>query len=109
MASSSHEPVWTKSRLIETVRYGEPLEINGVRVSLHPAGHILGSAQIRVEHRGQVWVVSGDYKPEPDLSCQPFEPIRCHVFISECTFGLPIFRWPAPPDIFAEILQWWQY
>ena len=58
--------------------------------------------------RGQVWVVSGDYKVEPDLSCQPFEPIRCHVFISECTFGLPVYRWPAPNDVFAEILRWWQ-
>ena len=93
---------------IETVPYGEPLEINGVQVSLHPAGHILGSAQIRVEHRGQVWVVSGDYKVEPDLTCQPFEPIRCHVFISECTFGLPVYRWPASNDVFADILSWWQ-
>jgi putative mRNA 3-end processing factor len=103
----------TRARLdenaaIEAIPYGEPREINGVRVSLHPAGHILGSAQVRVEYRGQVWVVSGDYKSEPDLSCEPFEPIRCHVFISECTFGLPVYRWPAPGDVFAEILSWWQ-
>jgi putative mRNA 3-end processing factor len=97
-----------ESAAIESVPYGKPLEINGVRVSLHPAGHILGSAQIRVEHRGQVWVVSGDYKTQPDLSCQPFESIRCHVFISECTFGLPVYRWPAPSDVFREVLQWWQ-
>jgi putative mRNA 3-end processing factor len=97
-----------ESAPIETVEYGEPSEINGVRISLHPAGHILGSAQIRVEHRGQVWVVSGDYKTDSDRSCQPFEPIRCHVFVSECTFGLPVYRWPAPGDVFAEILQWWQ-
>ena len=103
----------TRARLDETadiraVPYGEIFEINGVRLSLHPAGHILGSAQVRVEHRGQVWVVSGDYKIEPDQSCQPFEPIACHVFISECTFGLPIYRWPAPADVFADILRWWQ-
>ena len=103
----------TRARLdenaaIETLPYGEPIEINGVRVSLHPAGHILGSAQIRVEHHGRVWVVSGDYKVEPDLTCQPFEPIRCHVFISECTFGLPVYRWPASSDVYAEILRWWQ-
>jgi putative mRNA 3-end processing factor len=103
----------TRARLdegvaIETVPYGEQLEINGVRVSLHPAGHVLGSVQVRVEHKGQVWVVSGDYKIEADVSCQPFELIRCHVFVSECTFGLPVYRWPAPSDIFAEILRWWQ-
>jgi putative mRNA 3-end processing factor len=73
--------------------YGERVEINGVTVSLHPAGHILGSAQIRVEHRGEVWVVSGDYKTEPDSTCTPFEPVACHTFITESTFGLPIYRW----------------
>jgi putative mRNA 3-end processing factor len=93
---------------ITTTSYGEPIEINGVRVSLHPAGHILGSAQVRLEHAGRIWVVSGDYKVDPDLTCASFEPIRCHVFISECTFGLPIYRWPAQQDVFAEILAWWQ-
>jgi putative mRNA 3-end processing factor len=97
-----------ESAMIEALPYGEPFDINGVRVSLHPAGHILGSAQISVEHHGQVWVVSGDYKAERDLTCEPFEPIRCHVFISECTFGLPIYRWPASSDVYAEILTWWQ-
>jgi putative mRNA 3-end processing factor len=103
----------THARLDETapvdaIPYGESLDINGVRVSLHPAGHVLGSAQVRVEHRGQVWVVSGDYKIEPDLSCQPFEPVRCHTFISECTFGLPVYRWPPSGDVFSEILSWWR-
>ena len=70
------------------------LDIGGVRVSLHPAGHILGSAQVRIEHGGEVWVVSGDYKTEPDPTCAPFEPVRCHTFVTECTFGLPIYRWP---------------
>ena len=110
---ASDSVIVTRARLdenaaIATVPYGESLAINGVRVSLHPAGHVLGSVQIRVEDRGQVWVVSGDYKVEPDLSCLPFEPVRCHVFISECTFGLPVYRWPASNDVFAEILRWWQ-
>ncbi len=78
---------------VETLAYGEPIDMSGVRVSLHPAGHVLGSAQVRVEHRGEVWVVSGDYKTEPDLTCAPFEVVRCHTFISECTFGLPVYRW----------------
>jgi putative mRNA 3-end processing factor len=93
---------------ITTVPYGEPVDIHGVRVSLHPAGHILGSAQVRLEHAGKVWVVSGDYKVEPDVTCAPFTPIPCHVFISECTFGLPVFRWPAQGDVFAEIFAWWR-
>jgi putative mRNA 3-end processing factor len=97
-----------ESALIEPISYGETREINGVRVSLHPAGHILGSAQVRVEYRGAIWVVSGDYKTDPDRSCQPFEPVRCHVFVSECTFGLPIYRWPKPDTVFAEVLRWWQ-
>ncbi|MGQ9724635.1 MAG: DNA ligase-associated DEXH box helicase, partial [Tepidimonas sp.] len=73
---------------LQTVDYGERLDCGGVRVSLHPAGHVLGSAQIRLEHRGQVWVVSGDYKVEADATCAPFEPVRCHTFITESTFGL---------------------
>jgi len=88
--------------------YGEPVEINGVRISLHPAGHILGSAQVRVEHRGEVWVASGDYKTEPDGTCAPFEPIRCHAFITESTFGLPIYRWRPQATIAAEINAWWR-
>ena len=77
------------TQTIRAVDWGEPVDINGVRVSLHPAGHILGSAQIRVEHRGEVWVASGDYKTEPDPTCTPFELVRCHTFITESTFGLP--------------------
>ena len=93
---------------IRTVGWGEPISFNGVRVSLHPAGHILGSAQVRVEHRGEVWVVSGDYKTEPDATCTPFEALRCHTFITESTFGLPIYRWPAQQAVFAEIADWWR-
>ena len=93
---------------IESVDYGAPVSINGVRVSLHPAGHILGSAQIRVEHQGEVWVVSGDYKTERDSTCTPFEPVRCHTFVTESTFGLPIYRWSPQREVFADIAAWWR-
>jgi putative mRNA 3-end processing factor len=93
---------------IDTLRHGERTTINGVGVSLHPAGHVLGSAQVRVEHRGEVWVVSGDYKTAPDPTCAPFEPVRCDVFVTESTFGLPIYRWPEPETIAAEIDAWWR-
>lgn len=93
---------------IETRAYGEPTSINGVTVSFHPAGHILGSAQIRVAYRGEVWVVSGDYKTEPDATCAPFEAVRCHTFITESTFGLPIYRWTPQNAIFAQINGWWR-
>lgn len=92
---------------IETLPYGEAQSLNGVRVSFHPAGHILGSSQIRVEHEGDVWVVSGDYKTEADPTCDPFEPVRCRVFITESTFGLPIYRWAPQEQTFAEIWEWW--
>ncbi|MEZ4834738.1 MAG: ligase-associated DNA damage response exonuclease [Caldilineaceae bacterium] len=93
---------------IRALPFGETLTINGVRVSFHPAGHILGSAQIRVEHKGEVWVVSGDYKTEPDPTCTPFELVTCHTFITEATFGLPIYRWPRREDVFAQIDDWWR-
>ncbi len=93
--------------IIETAGYGETVRNNGVAVSLHPAGHILGSSQVRVEQGGAVAVVSGDYKVEPDATCAPFEPVRCHVFVSESTFGLPIYRWPPQADVFDAIRGWW--
>lgn len=93
---------------IESVAYGEKRKINGVEFSFHPAGHIIGSAQIRVEHKGEVWVVSGDYKLENDGFCAPFEPIKCDVFITECTFGLPIFKWQPQEAIFNNINTWWR-
>ncbi len=92
---------------IESIAYGETRDIGGVRVSLHPAGHVLGSAQVRVEHRGEVWVVSGDYKTVPDPTCAPFEPLHCHTFITEATFGLPIYSWEPQSDVFAEVNRWW--
>ena len=92
---------------IDVVDYGESLTLGGVRVSFHPAGHILGSAQIRIEHGGEVWVVSGDYKTDPDPTCRPFEPVRCHTFVTESTFGLPIYRWCPQQDVLDEIVSWW--
>ncbi len=74
---------------VQDLPYGEAIDVNGVRVSLHPAGHVLGSAQVRVEHGGRVWVASRDYKVEPDQTCAPFEPVRRDTFITESTFGLP--------------------
>jgi putative mRNA 3-end processing factor len=90
------------------LEYGKAIDLGGARVSLHPAGHILGSSQIRLEHNGQVCVVSGDYKVEPDPTCTPFEPVRCHHFITESTFGLPIYRWPLQSTVFNEINGWWR-
>ena len=91
----------------ESIAYGEARAMNGVSVSFHPAGHVPGSAQIRVEHKGEVWVVSGDYKVEPDGLSEPFAPVRCHTFISECTFGLPVFHWQPQAQIIAQIAAWW--
>src|SRR6476661_1705338 len=92
---------------LETLPYGECVVHNGVRISLHPAGHVLGSAQVRLEHRGQVWVASGDYKVAPDPTCAPFEPVHCDVFITESTFGLPIYRWRPDEELFADVNGWW--
>jgi putative mRNA 3-end processing factor len=96
-----------KSTSIEGIRYGERRAINGVSVSFHPAGHLLGAAQIRVEHRDEVWVVSGDYKTGRDPTCATFEPVECNTFITECTFGLPVYRWPEPESVMREMHDWW--
>ncbi len=93
---------------LETIGFDEPVYKNGVRISLHPAGHIYGSAQVRLEHKGEVCVVSGDYKTEVDNISQPFEPVRCHTFVTESTFGLPIYQWRPQAEIFDEINSWWQ-
>ena len=93
---------------IESMEYGESRTINGVTFSFHPAGHIIGSAQVRVEYKGEVWVASGDYKLEDDGFCDPFEPVKCNVFITECTFGLPVFQWRPQAEVFAEINTWWK-
>jgi putative mRNA 3-end processing factor len=92
---------------LQTLAYGQRIVHNGVDLSLHPAGHVLGSAQVRLEHAGAVWVASGDYKVAPDKTCAPFEPVKCDVFITESTFGLPIYRWCPDDEIFADINGWW--
>ncbi len=92
---------------LQTLPYGEAVMHHGVKLSLHPAGHVLGSAQVRLEHGGQVWVASGDYKVAPDPTCAPFEPVRCDVFITESTFGLPIYRWCPDVELFEGINTWW--
>jgi putative mRNA 3-end processing factor len=93
---------------IESVPYGQRLRLGGVTVSFRPAGHVLGSAQIRVEGEDGVWVAAGDYKRAADPTCAPFEPIRCDTFITESTFGLPIYRWDTTDSVMADIVGWWQ-
>jgi putative mRNA 3-end processing factor len=93
---------------IDVLPYGVAIEHNGMHLSFHPAGHILGSAQVRLEYRGAVQVVSGDYKLDADLTCTAFEPVRCHTFVTESTFGLPIYRWPQQAEVYAEINAWWR-
>ncbi len=93
---------------IETAPYGAAVKQNGVEVSFHPAGHILGSVQVRIAWRGEVWVYSGDYKRHPDPTCEAFEVLACHTFVTESTYALPIFRWRAPEEILAEIHDWWR-
>ena len=93
---------------ISSLEHGETITINGVRFSFHPAGHIPGSVQVRAEYKGEVWVATGDHKRHTDGISAPFEPVRCHTFITECTFGLPIYRWPEPADVFRQINDWWR-
>lgn len=92
---------------IQSLDWGQAVLINGVRVSLHSAGHILGSAQVRLEYQGEVWVVSGDYKLEDDGLTTPFESVKCNVFITESTFALPVYRWKPQATVFEGINQWW--
>ena len=94
--------------IIQGIEYGERVTLGEATVSLHPAGHILGSAQVRIERGGEVWVASGDYKLAPDPTCQPFEPLRCHTFVTESTFALPIFRWQEASETIAGIEAWWR-
>lgn len=93
---------------ISSQKYGEVTTIGGVKVSFHPAGHVLGSSQVRVEYKGEIWVISGDYKLMPDATAAPFEPVKCHHFITEATFGLPIYRWQPTEFIFEQINDWWR-
>ena len=89
------------------VEYAQRKRMNGVTVSLHPAGHVIGSAQVRVSYKGETWVISGDYKTQADRSCTPFEPVKCHHFITESTFGLPVYRWEEDAVLFDRMDRWW--
>jgi putative mRNA 3-end processing factor len=93
--------------LVESLPYGQAITIGNVRISFHPAGHVLGSAQIRLENSDGVWVVSGDYKRALDPTCAAFEPVPCDTFITESTFGLPIYRWDPTADVVNDVLEWW--
>ncbi|PYQ07180.1 MAG: ligase-associated DNA damage response exonuclease [Acidobacteria bacterium] len=93
---------------VQAAAYGEKIRLGDAVVSFHPAGHVLGSAQIRIEAAGRVWVISGDYKRAPDPTCGPFEPVRADVFVTEATFGLPIYRWPETEAVAADVLAWWE-
>jgi putative mRNA 3-end processing factor len=101
-----------KHRLGEIVvtgkEWNETFTINGVKFSLHPAGHIIGSSQIRVEYKGEVWVFTGDYKMEDDGVAVPYESVKCHSFITECTFGLPAFKWVPQDQVMTDVNNWWQ-
>lgn len=93
---------------VQGVEYGEPIQMGGITLSLHPAGHIPGSAQVRVERAGEVWVAAGDYKVHRDGISTPFEAIRCDAFVTESTFGLPVYRWGPQETVAAGINHWWQ-
>lgn len=88
--------------------YGEAFELGGAHVSLHSAGHVLGSAQIRIQANDEVWVVTGDYKRAPDPTCAPFEVVECDTLISEATFALPCYAWPETREVVADIYRWWR-
>src|SRR3984957_15056913 len=91
---------------VQSVEWADPVYMNGVKLSLHPAGHIIGSSQVRVEYQGRIWVVSGDYKTEDDGLSGVFEPVKCDVFVTESTFGLPIYHWKPQSEIYTSIREW---
>ena len=116
-ARGGHEKVWATAETLAimecrygpqdagcAVAYGEVVRIGAVDVSFVPAGHVLGSAQIVLEHAGERIVVSGDYKRRPDPTCAPFEPVPCDIFVTEATFGLPVFRHPDTPSEMDRLL-----
>ena len=92
---------------IQSIDYRSPFKLGPVWISFHPAGHILGSAQVRVEYGSQVWVVSGDYKREADPTCAPFEVVPCDTFLTESTFAQPSYRWLSTSDVIQDIYKWW--
>ena len=111
LAAASGEAI-LRARLgdvrLETVAWGERRRLGDVTLSLHPAGHVRGSAQVRLERGGEVWVVTGDYKVHRDPVAEPFELVPCHTLVSECTFGLPVYRWPDPEGVYRAIDDWWR-
>jgi putative mRNA 3-end processing factor len=90
----------------ETLLWGETINLNGVMLSMHPAGHIIGSSQVRLEYKGEVWVFTGDYKLENDGLSGAWEPLKCHTYITESTFGLPVYRWQPQQIVYNKIQQW---
>ena len=90
----------------QTLEWNDPIDFHGVKLSFHPAGHIIGSSQVRIEHKGEVWVFTGDYKTENDGISGEFEPVKCHNFITESTFGLPIYKWKPQQEIYNGIQDW---
>ncbi len=109
----NHSVPILKSRLgkninIHGVKFGESFSINGVSCTFYPAGHIIGSAQIKLSYKGEDWVVTGDYKIQKDGVCTPFEPVKCHTIITESTFGLPVFQWKPQATVFEQINHWWK-
>ena len=111
--SHEHTAPLLKARLgknisVKTMPYGTGLYINGVQITLFPNGHIFGSAQVKLEYKGEIWVVSGDYKLEDDGVAQVFEPVTCHTFITESTFGLPVYHWPDQNQEYTRINNWWR-
>jgi putative mRNA 3-end processing factor len=97
-----------KNISVQSFSFSQKFQIGPVTLSFHPAGHILGSAQVRLEYRGEVWVASGDYKRDADPTCEPFENVPCDVFVTEATFGTPAYQWNKEADIGFEIYQWWK-
>ena len=111
LCSTSSEPLLRRrfgaDVIIESLPHAQPLRLGDVDVSFHPAGHVLGSAQIRIEGSDGVWVVAGDYKRAADPTCDLFEPVTCDVFVTESTFGLPIYRWDPTEAVIDDIASWW--
>lgn len=92
---------------VQAVDYGEVVSMNGVKISLHPSGHIVGSAQVRLEYKGEVWVVTGDFKMGEDNLTKPFEPIKCDVLVTDASFGLPLFKWKSQQEVVNDVNSWW--
>ena len=93
---------------VQGVSWGEKTNINGVEFTFFPAGHVIGSSQIRVAYKGEVWVFTGDYKLQDDGVCEPWIPVKCHILITECTFGLPAFNWRPQQEVMNDLSAWWK-